>query len=93
MQNMIMQYSINMQIQLILSHPDYNRRLQIHTGSADLHHKNDKALAGFMRVACYRRWGLSPRPEINAINITPIVEVRNGDNQNWRTTHTFGQKT
>ncbi len=90
---MIVHYGTNMQIQLILSHPDYNRRLQIYTGSADLYHQNDKALAGFMRVACYRRWGLSPRPEINAINITPIIQLRNGVFQNWRASHTFGQKT
>lgn len=46
-----------------------------------------------MRVACYRRWGLTPRPEINAINITPIIQVCNDEDQNWRTTHTFSQKT
>ncbi len=81
-----------MQIQLILSHPDYNRRLQIHTGSADLYQQNGKALAGFMRDACYRRWGLTPRPEINEINITPIISQCNDQNQYWRATHTFRQQ-
>ncbi len=93
MQNTIVRNSTNMQILLILSHPDYNRRPQIHTGSADLYHKMVKRSRASCVMHVYRRWGLSPRPEIYAINITPIIQVRNDDNQNWRMTHTFSQKT
>ncbi len=59
---------------VILSHPDYYRRLQNYTGSADLRFiikiTTNGALAGFTKpperwTDVYRRWGLSPRPEIS----------------------------
>jgi len=49
---------------LILFHPDFNRRLRSCTGSADpaLSFEEKQALAG-LGLPLYRRWGVSPRPE------------------------------
>ena len=54
----------------VLFHPDFNRRLRIHTESADpSSQKNPKGDAeeegarGLGLVHPYRRWGVSPRPE------------------------------
>lgn len=71
-----------------LSHPDFNRRLRDHTGSADLQTGWSEALAGFRPQPIYRRWGISPRPENKHIvftsqtNITP--KKPQGNEQNWQ---------
>ena len=48
------------------------RRPRNYTGSADPSGQSQKALAGFMRLHIYRRWGIAPRPE----NVFPACAGR-----------------
>src|SRR4030088_1070313 len=54
----------------VLFHPDFNRRLRIHTESADpfslvpqIWFPKEEGARGLGLRHPYRRWGLSPRPE------------------------------
>src|SRR5260221_13168558 len=54
----------------VLFHPDFNRRLRIHTESADpfslvpqIGFRKEEGARGLGLRPPYRRWGFSPRPE------------------------------
>jgi len=77
----------------VFFHPDCDRRLRHRTGSADPSRPGPRRRSRARRIATYRRWGVSPRPE----DVTyccrlggawilapgPCALRRNGGTQRW----------